>query len=539
MNIFLDEKYIDWASLKINDRASISVCGFAFYNNVFYSNKDLSRYLKDKLNDCGKGKEIQILKNIICNLNGSWSLVYRNNDKVFAVVDRLRSIPLFYISQDNLFYLSNNAYLLKRKIGQARINLSSEREFLTTRYVANRDTLFKSIKQIKSGEYLIGFRKNNKINIKRGEYFQYLYKKFFRESEKNIYKELDKVSDRVFRRLILSVKKSSIIVPLSGGYDSRYIVTMLKQLGYEKVICFSYGRKRNKESAISKKVADRLGYKWLFVEYKPKMWLDWFNSKERKDYQKFAENLSSVMHVQDFLAVKELKEKKLIPKNSVFVPGHSGDMLGGSQIPRGINFKKNYMLKEVMDYLFRMGECLNRKDNEERFNRLKESLFKIYGKKLTSKEYASLIEFFIFSNKVSKFVVNSVRVYDFYNYQWRIPLWDNELVDFWLKIPLKSRKGSKLYNRYLLKLFANYGVDFQKKPKSSYLFFQIKQIIKNISPKTILHKFRLSQDKTEVLKGLMLFFKENNLGVDRMLGKKPNYYIANLQIQNLKNGFFS
>ena len=39
----------------------------------------------------------------------------------------------------------------------------------------------------------------------------------------------------------------------------------------------------------------------------------------------------------------------------------------------------------------------------------------------------------------AKFIVNSVRVYEFFGYAWRIPLWDRELIDFFLKVPLKYR----------------------------------------------------------------------------------------------------
>jgi len=46
----------------------------------------------------------------------------------------------------------------------------------------------------------------------------------------------------------------------------------------------------------------------------------------------------------------------------------------------------------------------------------------------------------------AKFIVNSVRVYEFWGYEWRIPLWDNQLMDFFSGVPLKLRLEKKLYD---------------------------------------------------------------------------------------------
>ena len=59
-------------------------------------------------------------------------------------------------------------------------------------------------------------------------------------------------------------------MPLSAGWDSRFIVSGLKHFGYENVICVSYGRNNNTDMLIAKEVADRLGYKWIKLEYKKK-----------------------------------------------------------------------------------------------------------------------------------------------------------------------------------------------------------------------------------------------------------------------------
>jgi asparagine synthetase B (glutamine-hydrolysing) len=54
----------------------------------------------------------------------------------------------------------------------------------------------------------------------------------------------------------------------------------------------------------------------------------------------------------------------------------------------------------------------------------------------------------VFNERVAKFIVNSVRVYEFFGYSWRMPLWDNELIGFFSQVPLKFRIDEYLYIKY-------------------------------------------------------------------------------------------
>lgn len=59
--------------------------------------------------------------------------------------------------------------------------------------------------------------------------------------------------------------------------------------------------------------------------------------------------------------------------------------------------------------------------------------------------YANAIELFDLNGRQTKFIVNSVRVYEFFGFQWRIPLWDTELIDFFLQVPISCRINQLLY----------------------------------------------------------------------------------------------
>jgi asparagine synthase (glutamine-hydrolysing) len=273
-------------------------------------------------------------------------------------------------------------------------------------------------------------------------------------SESQLLETLDHVLVNTFLRLLESTIKQGkkLVVPLSGGLDSRIVIAMLKRLGVNDVICISYGRKGNRESAISKKVAEGLGYNWLFVEYTARKWYEFYNSKEADHFQIWAGNLSSLPHLQDFLALKELKIQGKLPDNSVFVPGHSGDMLAGSHIPRYyLDNSKNYNSETFLADSLKKHYNLWKWPQESELEHLfKEKISKsAAGLEITDNDTcANAIEFLDFNERQAKFIVNSVRAYEFFGYEWRTPFWDTELIDFFLKVPLKNRVGQDLYKKY-------------------------------------------------------------------------------------------
>ncbi|WP_269848621.1 asparagine synthase-related protein [Methanosarcina horonobensis] len=57
------------------------------------------------------------------------------------------------------------------------------------------------------------------------------------------------------------------------------------------------------------------------------------------------------------------------------------------------------------------------------------------------------MEYFDSNERQAKFIINSVRVYEFFGYEWRIPLWDAELMEFFLRVPIEHRINRNLYKK--------------------------------------------------------------------------------------------
>lgn len=448
VEISLTNNYFPWTTTEGNN-LKCWLKGDLFYNNTLLEGSGVLSLFSSL--PSSPGMYYDALKDLLLSFNGSFALVIETPEYLLSIVDRLRSIPLFYAKTETRFIISDDANAIRDQI-KPPFNENNGAELLVTGYVTGRKTLFDGIYQILGGEYLSFMRKDSLLTI--SVYYRFWHDDFFSDSEEELLKHLDEVFIHVFRRLIASTteKGLQIVVPLSGGLDSRIMVAMLKRLGVDDVICFSYGKKGNQEAEISKKVAEALGYQWYFVEYTHNKWYQCYQHEKGSGYERYAGNLVSLPHFQDFLAVQELQKEGKIPENSVFVPGHSGDMLAGSWIPHTIEelspdynqfilhtLQKHYILWPWNERENRELETMFRK-------RIQQSAGDIEIHDTES--LANAIEFFNVNNRQGKFIVNSVRVYEFLGYEWRIPLWDAELMDFFVKVPLKYRLEMYLYKKY-------------------------------------------------------------------------------------------
>ena len=69
-------------------------------------------------------------------------------------------------------------------------------------------------------------------------------------------------------------------------------------------------------------------------------------------------------------------------------------------------------------------------------------------------ELADAFEAWEWQERQAKFIVNSVRVYDFWGHDWWMPLWDAGFMRFWQGVPLEFLMQHPLafYGRYNPKL---------------------------------------------------------------------------------------
>jgi asparagine synthase (glutamine-hydrolysing) len=438
---------------KWNNEGNTFVRGRAFIQDELFEEDKLAEYFNKSSTE-----------DTVNLANGFWGLVKTYENSILIAADRTRSYPLFYGVIDNIVYISDDAYWVKEKVGNCEFEAISKNELLLTGYVTGCDTLYKNVKQIQAGEIVsIDFDEKNNIRVSPSKYYNFIHGNYFENlSREQLLEEHEHSLLEAVNRLIEYANGRTIVIPLSGGYDSRLVATVLKKMNYSNVITFTYGRINNPESLVSKEVARLLGYKWIFIPYDNEKSFQWYNSIERKNFSTYGDNLSTILPDREWPAVWELKKQNLIPEDSVFAPGHSGDFISGGHLPENLcreNVKVEQFVDEILKKHYVMWKWNGVKDEwiSDFSNKILNCAeIELFDKKdHASNDYASnAYEKWNWQENQVKRMANSVKIYDFFGYKYWLPLWDYEYMNFWCKVPLKYRINKNLYDEYVVNLYS-------------------------------------------------------------------------------------
>lgn len=274
-------------------------------------------------------------------------------------------------------------------------------------------------------------------------------------------------------------KDKECLVPLSGGYDSRYILLSLKQAGIKNITAYSFGVYPNEEAIISEEVAKRLGVRWLFFDQQ-KCLHEVFEEEEFKEYIRFAGRGRSTPYIQDFYALKYFIKKGLVSNEAYVLPGYAGDFVGGSQLlkkylPFKLNLAHHY-LHLFKDPSWKEGELSSAtiRAFDERYEGVPKETFTkaTFWEGLDEKE------------RISKEVMNASSVYDYLGFNKFFFLWEDAFQKLFIQSHWSQRLMNKELNHYFETEFHYADIDFRKLKPSFWGYFKqmLKYKIGKVSP---------------------------------------------------------
>ena len=391
------------------------------------------------------------LKEKIQNIKGHHSFVIETQDYLLAVVDRVRSYPIYYADTNDVFVLSSETNTFE-ELHLNNLNKESLLEFEMSGYVAGRKTLHKKVYQILPGEYLLYEKKNKKLQRER--YYRYGLGDYSlsQKTEDKLLKELHQVHLKIFSEMVNLLNGRSVWIPLSGGLDSCFILAMLKELNYENITTFSYGSRKFWEVKKAQKIAKFLNVKWHHVDYNPKIIRKFFDAKNRKEYYKYAWGMNTVPVLNDYYAILMMKENGIIPEDAVFINGQSGDFTTGGHIPdlENISYETSSLIEKIINKHYSLWQQLKVVNNLKYITDMISSEVNLSSKsKISASDVARYYEFYEWQERQCKFVINGQRVYEHFGFDWHLPLWNDDLMFFWEKVPWKIKCKQKLFKKYL------------------------------------------------------------------------------------------
>lgn len=462
-------------------------------------------------------------------INGIYTYIIVSTKSLKVYTDTVNFFPIFYFS-DNLDWCICDSWDEAIKIkGEYTPNSDAEIEFANAGFVLGNNTLDSEILKTKASELTV-LSENRKVF--RTSTFDFIPESFIKNDFANLSELTNKQFEAVGRRIKEFIGNRIAVLPLSGGFDSRLIACLLKKQNIENVICFTYG-KMNPEVNISKAVAEKLGYKWHFIDYSEIEIEGYLDDENFIEYAKANGNGFAMPYLQEYFAVKYLSENNLIPANSVFLPGHSGDYLGGSYIEKTI--KTELQNDQIANYIaekYFVFTNTSQKDKGHIASRINSTLDKYPKQNLISKSYNPYIEDWDIKEKLSKFIFHSSFVFSYFGYEHLFPLWDRELVDFFREVPFEQRERKILYDTVAIEsYFIPHGVSFNKEElNKSYLYKSYqkqKDKIRYLFPWHLVQKRMIKSDWINYY--YISSFMENQL-VEKGYSKLKNYKFFNAVI---------
>lgn len=426
IKVSIKEEYL-WQKLTINN--------LVLWFKGYIHNKTTQQLLNDF-----QTLELGTIEDYLLGLDGHFALVVQADNWTMMAVDKIRSIPLFYANNE----IHSHAPSLVKTAKITELNPNAILSLKMSGYTINEDTLYQGLNSLIAGQFVI-FREYTVI---KRDYYQYQPWKVAEQA--NYQKELAAVTLNILKKMIKSLHGRQVIIPLSAGNDSRLIASGLKHLGYQNVRCYSYGTKGNFEAKIAKIVADKLGYEFKFIPLTIRGEKRFYLSQTFKDYLSFSDSCVAAPYFQSLSTIAKLKN--WVDRDAIFINGNAGDFISGAHIKLSMQKDNNALSKkdrlniifnETIKKHFNLWGNLKTKDNLENIRR--QLLDEMPVEITTADKDHGLYEYSELINRQSKYVISGQRSYEFYGYEWRLPLWDDEYLKFWQKVPLELKTNQKLY----------------------------------------------------------------------------------------------
>ena len=437
------------------------------YHNFWkkYSKKNITLWIKgyfyshtidEIINKFSIIKKSEI-KSYLKSIDGHFAIIVKRHDLTFIIVDKIRSTPLFFTKIKNEIFVDfDPKNLINLEEFDKEINENGKLELSMSGFTIGNKTIYKNLKSLKAGEVVI-LEDNSYECLQYYRYHNDIANKIFNE----YLDELTDVTLNIFRKMLKQIGNRQIVIPLSAGNDSRLVASILKHLGARNVKCYSYGTIGNFEAKIAKLISQKLGYEWKFIPLTHKSEKKYYQSEEYKKYLDYSETFCSVPYIQSLSTIKYLKDLNWINQDAVFINGNSGDFITGGHIrtklvsePKMLNttLRKENILNQLIEKHFSLWGYLKTNQNIKNIKKnLWDEMVKGCGEFQNKSNDHLFYEYSELIDRQSKFVIAGQKAYEYYNHEWRLPLWDDEYLNFWQKIPLELKINQKLFIKMLKK----------------------------------------------------------------------------------------
>lgn len=389
---------------------------------------------------------------------GHYAAVVVGREEILLIADPIRSYPVFYSVTEDKLRVSDQVSVLAKTGADYAADYDSRIEFRHGGYVAGSNTLYEGVHQVQAGE-LVSIKSTGAIS--QSFYRQIRYSGLRLEEPTAVDTHFTAALDASMSRFLAHANGRQLVVPLSGGLDSRLLSVHLKDAGYTNVVNFTYGTGRTREVLISEQVAAALEQKWLFCPYDEATIRSVWDTPETADFIEFTHAGASLPHIQDWYAVRWLKDSGLIEDDAIFLPGHT---IVGNMHNDDILEAESVSRDDIKDLILKHHYTLQ-PDNSPahrnvRLQRTIDTFLDQIGYDGSAVSRLTALEYWNVRERQTKYINNSVRNYEFFGHDWALPMLDREVYLAWGDLHPNITRNRDWYEGYVnRRYFATTGQD--------------------------------------------------------------------------------
>ena len=401
---------------------------------------------------------------VLASHPGRLTAIRVNDDEVILAQDRLRSWPLFWALENGAdgrrLIISDDATAMRGALSAPRLDPRARREFLDAGFISGTDTLLAGVHQTEQGAIAHIDRDTG-----RARTVTHSLARFSEESAMVTDPEefsglllaaLDAGMGRVLEDLAARPGSPRLVLPLSGGLDSRLLVAWLTLHGaLDRAVAFTYGRPGTREVEVSRKVAEAVGLEWHAVDYVPAELREAWQTQDAADFLEYSYALGALPHVQDWYALRNLLEQGVVRPGDVVLPGHT--IVG--------NMHDEHLLEEPHVTRGRVAKAIlihhqelqgdQRRAYADPYRAAKVRAFLALRPFTGSpRDVQSILESYNVRERQTKYINNSMRAYEHLGLEWALPMLDVEFWDAWHRGAVELTATRDFYAVFIGRLWA-------------------------------------------------------------------------------------
>lgn len=379
---------------------------------------------------------------------GNWAAIIEADDKTFLIADGPRSFPILY-TFDGEWLVSSDPQQLIQTMADPRLDQAAAAEFLNACFVLGDDTLISGVKSVPAAS-IVELSADGKYDAR--EHLCLMPTSQQRLGARDVLEIFHDELLSVFGRLLEDANGRQLLVPLSGGADSRLILAVLRELEAPNVHTFTYGFPEALEAKLSREVSENLGYPWHHVTFSAQdLYKRWWQPKTNAFLQDCWTGLA-LPHIQDWYALGDLRKNPEIADDAIILPGHT--IVGNEHDDWCFDPKVGVDRERMVKIL--AGHHLNQQGNAKKALRVDNSRQKIEGfvtahwPDENPATRSDVTTAFNLAERQPKYINNSMRGYEHFGFQWALPMLERGPWQVWINAAQELHDSARSeYKRYV------------------------------------------------------------------------------------------